>query len=133
MHFGQPISSQYPKGVAVKPAEPNKSANPREPAARPSLFSESAPAQEAQEEQSVSILSSLGPGAKSGQGKSRQALFAGIATVALVVGATVWFMPEGQHTSEIIASNPEVKFAAAPPAAAPVSEPTVLAAPSAKR
>lgn len=113
----------------MNPAEPNKSAPPREPAARPSLFSDSAPAQEAQEEQSVSILSSLGPGAKSGQGKS-QALFAGIATVALVVGATLWFMPAGQHASDIVAANPEVKFAAAPPVAAPVPEPTVVAAPS---
>ena len=135
MRYEQPIYIQYPKGVAVNPAEPNKPAHPREPAARPSLFSESAPAREpheAHEEQTVSILSSLGPGAKSGQGKSRQALFAGIATVAVVVGATVWFMPEGQHASEIIASNPEVKFAAASPAAAPpVSEPTMVAAPSA--
>ena len=114
----------------MNPAEPNKSAHPREPAARPSLFSESAPAEEVQEEQSVSILSSLGPGAKSGQGKSRQALFAGIATVAVVVGATVWFMPQGQHASEIVASNPEVKFATAPPAA-PVAAPAVLATPSA--
>ena len=119
----------------MNPAEPNKPAHPREPAARPSLFSESAPAEEAPEEQSVSILSSLGPGAKRGQGKSRQALFAGIATVAVVVGATVWFMPQGQHASEIVASNPEVKFAAATPAttpaAAPVSAPAALAAPTA--
>ena len=113
----------------MNPAEPNKSAQPREPAARPSLFSESAPAQEAQEEQSVSILSSLGPGAKSGQGNSRRALFAGIATVAVVVGATLWFMPADQHASDIATSSPEVKFAAAPPASKPAA-PVVLAVPS---